>query len=97
MQNGARRNRLEAKLFGGARTMSGLSDIGALNRRFAEEFLHNEGIRIVGGNLGGDKGRRIEYWPVTGRARQILLSGAPAVEAYAPPAQSPVLGDVDLF
>lgn len=96
MQKGARRGRLEAKLFGGARTMSGLSDIGALNRSFAEDFLHNEGIRIVGGNLGGDKGRRIEYWPVTGRARQILLSG-PTVETFTPPAQPSGTGEVDLF
>lgn len=96
MQKGARRGRLEAKLFGGARTMHGLSDIGALNRRFAEDFLHNEGIRIVGGNLGGGKGRRIEYWPVSGRARQILLSG-PAIENVAPAPQPADTGDVDLF
>lgn len=98
MQKGARRGRLEAKLFGGARTMAGLSDIGAMNRQFAEEFLHNEGIRVVGGDLGGDRGRRIEYWPVTGRARQVLFTGQPIVETYRPPAAAPAnTGEVDLF
>mgnify|MGYP000057635934 CR=1 FL=1 len=39
----------EVKLFGGARMMEGLSDIGAKNAEFAKRFLTNEGIRIVVG------------------------------------------------
>lgn len=73
LRSGARRDRLEAKLFGGAKTMNGLADIGARNASFAEQFLRNEGIRLIGGSLRGDQGRRIQFWPVTGRARQILL------------------------
>jgi chemotaxis protein CheD len=73
LRSGARRERLEAKLFGGARTLHGLADIGARNAGFAERFLRNEGIRLIGGSLRGDQGRRIQFWPVTGRARQILL------------------------
>ena len=96
MQKGARKSRLEAKLFGGARTMSGLSDIGAMNSAFAQEFLRNEGIRIIGGDLGGDRGRRIEYWPVSGRARQVVFSDTPKVEVATPPPLQNV-GDVDLF
>jgi len=74
LREGARRERLEAKLFGGGRTMEGLSDIGALNADFAERFLANEGIACVGGSLRGAQGRRIQYWPVSGRARQIYLA-----------------------
>lgn len=95
MQKGGKRSRLEAKLFGGARTMKGLSDIGALNQAFAEDFLRNEGIRVIGGDLGGDRGRRIEYWPVTGRARQVLFSSHAKVETAPPPPAT--MGDVDLF
>ncbi len=73
---GARRDRLEAKLFGGARTVRSQSDIGKNNVDFAQRFLKAEGISHVGGNTGGPVGRRIQYWPVSGRARQILLSGA---------------------
>lgn len=69
MKRGAHRNRLEAKIFGGARMVSGLSDIGARNAEFAERFLKHEGIRIAGSDLGGVSGRRVQYWPVSGRAR----------------------------
>lgn len=73
LRRGAQRARLRAKLFGGACMMCGLTDIGHLNASFAERFLHDEGIAVVGGSLRGDRGRRIEFWPVSGRARQTLL------------------------
>jgi len=88
LARGGQRHRLEAKLFGGARTVEGLSDIGALNAQFAQDFLRTEGIAVVGGDLGGDRGRRIEYWPASGRARQALLAGSDALAA-PPPARLP--------
>jgi chemotaxis protein CheD len=101
LKKGARRDRLEGKLFGGARMMEGLSDIGAKNAAFAKRFLQNEGIRLVAENLGGDRGRRIEYSPVSGRARQSLLSGpTPTVALSPPPAVSsrlPAAGSLELF
>lgn len=74
LARGARRERLEAKLFGGARLINGLTDVGAMNADFAEEFLRREGLKNVGGSLRGDAGRRIQYWPVSGRARQVFLT-----------------------
>ena len=74
LRRGAHRSRLEAKLFGGARILSGLTDIGEQNATFAERFLRAERIPIVGGSLRGDRGRRIQFWPVSGRARQIMLN-----------------------
>jgi len=100
LQRGAHRHRLEAKLFGGARTIEGLSDIGAMNGEFAETFLRNEGISIVGGDLGGDRGRRVEYWPLSGRARQVMLSGDKGCVAPVPPKQplvAPSGGSVEFF
>ncbi len=73
LQKGADRRRLQAKLFGGARMIKGLTDIGDLNAAFAERFLRAEGIAIVGGSLRGTQGRRIQFWPVSGRARQVLI------------------------
>ena len=73
-QLGARRERMEAKLFGGGRLMSGLGDIGAGNAAFAERFMQTEGIRIVSASLRGDNARRVQYWPVSGRARQVLIA-----------------------
>lgn len=73
LSSGARRERLEGKLFGGARLITGLTDVGAMNAAFAEEFLRREGLSYVGGSLRGDSGRRIQFWPVSGRARQVFL------------------------
>jgi chemotaxis protein CheD len=98
MRQGAQRDRLEAKLFGGARMMSGLSDIGKKNAEFAKKFLAYEGIKMVGGNTGGDQGRRIQFSPVTGRALQSYISKV--VDTPPPPrsvAPRSVAGDVDLF
>ncbi len=75
LQRGARRERLEAKLFGGARMLRGLTDIGSLNADFAERFARRERITITGGSLRGEQGRRIQYWPIAGRARQLALAG----------------------
>lgn len=99
---GARRENLRAKLFGGARMVAGLSDIGAKNAAFANEFLAREGLVCVGGSLGGDHARRIQFWPTTGRARQIYASNAPRQvfeaelrqKAAKPVADS---GDLELF
>jgi chemotaxis protein CheD len=74
LRRGAQRRRLQAKLFGGARIIAGLTDIGEQNARFAERFLRQEEIALVGGSLRGEQGRRIQFWPVTGRARQVLLA-----------------------
>jgi chemotaxis protein CheD len=97
MSRGAQRDRLEAKLFGGAKTIFAASDIGAMNARFAERFLKTEGIGIVGGSLGGPAGRRVEYWPVTGRARQISMAEAVKVPAPTPMAIPVLEGNLELF
>jgi chemotaxis protein CheD len=95
LKKGASRQRLEAKLFGGARTMQGLGEIGITNARFAQEFLKREGIAVTGGSLGGETGRRIQFWPASGRVMQKLVR---AVEEK--PLANPVLptaGDLELF
>ncbi len=78
LAKGARRERLEAKLFGGAAVVAGLSDVGAANIRFARRYLADEGIAFAGGDMGGIHPRRVQYWPLTGRARQLSI---PAFDA----------------
>ncbi|WP_182085037.1 chemotaxis protein CheD [Aureimonas sp. ME7] len=100
LKKGARRHALEAKIFGGARTVGGLSDIGAKNIDFATRFLQMEGITLLGGSTGGAQGRRIEFWPVSGRARQILMEPTDRAAFAKPPprAAAPVSGgDLELF
>lgn len=73
---GARRDRLEAKLFGGASMFDRLRDIGVENAAFAHRFLQAEGIAVVGGDTGGNQARRVRFWPATGQAQQRLLADA---------------------
>lgn len=101
LQKGASRSRLEAKLFGGANVVQGLSDIGAKNSAFARRFLESEGIRCIGESLGGNRARRVKFWPASGRALQMLLQDpgnaifrseqAPKTVATTP------AGEVDFF
>lgn len=42
LRNGARKDRLKAKVFGGARMISNLSDVGRMNTVFARDFLAKE-------------------------------------------------------
>jgi chemotaxis protein CheD len=101
LRRGARRDRLEAKLFGGGRMFNGLADVGQQNAAFAERFLRDEGIRLAGGSLRGDQARRIQFWPVSGRARQILLNRTDAsvfaAERRQPIAPAPDSGGLELF
>ena len=85
LRMGARRERMEARLFGGARLIDGLTDVGLQNAAFAERFLRDEGVRFVGGSLRGDHARRVQFWPVAGRARQSLLARAESSEIFATP------------
>lgn len=73
LKAGARKSRLEAKLFGGAQMHDALQDIGRANAAFAHRFLQTEGIPLVSESLGGRKGRRVRYWPATGRAQIKLM------------------------
>lgn len=102
LNSGARRDRLEAKLFGGARLIDGLTDIGHQNADFAVRFLAAEGIRHIGGSLRGEHGRKVQFWPVSGRARQSLMERECAqvfdVEKRIRPVVAPVeTGTVELF
>ncbi len=73
LAQGAKRSRLQAKLFGGARMLAGLTDLGARNADFAEHYLRRERIAQIGGSLRGQRGRRVEFWPASGRSRQIWV------------------------
>ncbi|MDR3528775.1 MAG: hypothetical protein P4L57_16005 [Rhizomicrobium sp.] len=76
LKHGGDRRRLEAKLFGGANVVAALTDVGSRNIAFARQFLNDEGISIVGGDVGGDLARRIQFAPASGRARQAVVKGA---------------------
>lgn len=104
LKQGADRRRLEAKLFGGASVIPGLSDVGASNVDFARQFLIDEGIALVGGDVRGTLARRIQFWPVTGRARQLAVASDDTQQlvhremvAAGPSQAHPRGSDVELF
>jgi chemotaxis protein CheD len=64
---GARRERLEAKVFGAARVLPGMSDIGERNAAFAIDYLKRESIRVLAEDLGHDEPGKIYYFAQSGR------------------------------
>jgi chemotaxis protein CheD len=64
---GARRERLEAKIFGAARVLPGMSDIGERNAAFAIDYLKRESIRVVADDLGHDEPCKIYFFAQSGR------------------------------
>ena len=97
LKAGAMRHRLEAKIFGGANVVDVSTNIGEQNAKFVQKFLSDEGIAIVGQSVGGDRARRLRYWPSTGEAKQLLLDKAAKVPAPVAPKPLPPTGDIELF
>ena len=99
LRHGASRQRLLAKLFGGANLNVSLADIGARNGDFARRFLRNENIQIVSESLGGDRARKLQFWPASGRARQLLLPAdvKPSEQRKSAAAELASAGTVELF
>jgi chemotaxis protein CheD len=66
---GASRSRLEAKVFGAGRVLSGMSqtDVGAHNAAFAMRYLDDEGIKVKASDLLGVYPRKVYFFPTEGR------------------------------
>lgn len=97
MKEGAKKNRLQAKLFGGARISADLRDIGQSNAAFARSFLATENIECLAESLGGTNARRLLYQPATGNARMLLVPSS-SVEVERPkPQPKPASDSVELF
>lgn len=64
---GGVRERLEAKLIGGANVMDFDSDVGERNCEFAIQYIRQHGIRLAASDLGGSLARRVHFLPVDGR------------------------------
>ena len=75
LKRGGQRQRLEVKLFGGAHVVDTdpAKSVGSRNIAFIHKYLADEGLEVAAEHLGGSVGRRIHYFPVSGRARMLLL------------------------
>ncbi len=68
LRHGGHRRHLEAKIFGGARIVENLSDVGRRNIEFVRSYLETEGIDVAGESVGDIYPRKVVYIPATGRA-----------------------------
>ena len=76
---GGRRERLVAKLFGGASSMQrvgGRASVGENNVAAAKRWLEHERIAVVAVETGGEFGRRIAFEIPSGAAWVRLLKGS---------------------
>jgi chemotaxis protein CheD len=101
---GARRERLEVKLFGGGHVLKAAMDVGDRNIRFAHEWLATEGYRVVAEDVGDVLPRRVIYIPATGKVRVKHLRPVDSKEIAQREQQylkvvaaKPVENDIELF
>ncbi|PXW22391.1 chemoreceptor glutamine deamidase CheD [Paraburkholderia caballeronis] len=80
---GGRRDRFEAKVFGGAAVLAGMTtmNIGDRNSAFVRRYLATENIRIIAEDLQGSHPRKVAYLPRTGQVmvKKLRLQQDPSV------------------
>jgi chemotaxis protein CheD len=101
---GAKREELEVKVFGGARVLSAMTDVGNHNVAFVREFLRNERLKVLAEDVGDTCPRHVQFSPQTGKVRVRHLGQGQQVgvasreEKYLKGLDAePVSGGIDLF
>jgi chemotaxis protein CheD len=106
LKAGARRENLEAKVFGGGNVLSGFLaiNIGERNAQFVRRYLHTENIKIVAEDLNDVHPRKVYFFPRTGKVFVRKLNQlnnntlANRDQDYAHRLRkTPVGGDIELF
>ncbi|MGM0586589.1 MAG: chemoreceptor glutamine deamidase CheD, partial [Pseudomonadota bacterium] len=106
LRRGGAKERLEAKVFGGANVIDTASadTVGARNAQFVKDYLRLEGIRLAASDTGGERARRVYFFPGTGRVSVLRLPVAESRRARAEETrlaraarQAPRAGGVELF
>lgn len=106
LRNGARRENLEAKIFGGGNVLRSFTtnNVGERNAAFVKKFLKDEGIQIISEDLLDIYPRKVYFFPKTGRLlvkKLKQLNNYTLVkreEAYSSKLKTnDVGGEVDLF
>ena len=70
LKMGARRETIQAKIFGGAQVMHNFTtmNVGERNTRFVVDYLRTERIPVVSEDVLDIYPRKVCYFPVTGKA-----------------------------
>lgn len=67
LRHGARKERLEVKVTGGAKIISANGDVGEQNIAFVREYMDIHGLSIVAEDLAGNWPRKVLYFPDSGK------------------------------
>jgi chemotaxis protein CheD len=106
LKAGARRENLEAKVFGGGHVLRGFIaiNVGERNAQFVREYLRAENIRVLAEDLNDIYPRKVYFFPRTGKVLVKKLKQlnnntiANREQDYASRLQTvPVAGAVELF
>ncbi|OIN93461.1 MAG: chemotaxis protein CheD [Comamonadaceae bacterium CG1_02_60_18] len=70
LKSGARRENMQAKIFGGAQVMAGFTsmNVGERNTKFVLDYLSTERIPVVSQDVLDIHPRKVCFFPVTGKA-----------------------------
>lgn len=106
LKKGARRERLETKVFGGGAVLAGFthSNVGQRNGDFVLRYLKTEHLSLAAQDLYDTCPRRVHYFPLTGRVMVKRLPSANDTDVIASErmyqrklAESPTVGSIELF
>lgn len=74
LKNGAERENIVAKIFGGSNQMESSMNIGQRNIDIAKEVLNQNNIKIIAENTGGNVGRKLRFDTGTGQVMMKFLN-----------------------
>jgi chemotaxis protein CheD len=106
LKSGARRENLEAKVFGGGAVLKGFTaiNVGERNAAFVLAFLRNEKIRLVAEDLNDIYPRKVYFFPRTGKVlvKKLMQShndtlAKREIEYASRLKKQPVAGEIELF
>lgn len=104
LNRGGKKNRLEAKVFGGGKIYDGTIDIGAKNAAWALDYLEREGVPLLKANVGDVCPRKVYFFTDSGKVLlkklDRIVAQSIAVEEgqyQAKLQQAPVQSEVTLF
>jgi chemotaxis protein CheD len=106
LKSGARRENLEAKVFGGGAVLKGFTaiNVGERNAAFVLSFLRNEKIRIMAEDLNDIYPRKVYFFPRTGKVlvKKLMQThndtlARREIEYASRLKKQPVAGEIELF
>jgi len=102
--NGARREHLEVKVFGGAQIIEGMTDVGRRNIAFVNDYISTEGLKLLAQDVGSVEPRKIVFFSRSGKVmmkKLRSLANETVVQRerkyFEKVRKEPVQGEVDLF